>query len=404
MSDSNWGGRVTRAEISLDAVAQNVRHLARHAAPATVMTVVKADAYGHGAVAVGRMALEHGATRLAVYTVEEGVTLRRSGVSAPILVFGPFSRPEAEDIWAYRLTPTLTSLDSAARLQEQSAGRCLKYHLKLDTGLERAGIAPSDAVDFLRALSDSFPALSHEGTYTHFVSADEDDKAMTLRQLDLFRESIARLNRAGFPSEVTHASNSAALLDVPDARFTMVRAGIATYGYYPSDSVTRQVPLLPALQLLSEVARVHTIPAGAGVGYGHQFRATRKTKIALVPIGYGDGLPRSLGHGSGRVIVRSQVVPVIGRVSMDQITIDVTEIETVQPGDAVVLIGAQGRVEQNAEDLAKQAGTISYDILTGLLPRVPRVYVEQGAVTTPLSADREPRMPANKTVAPGIGR
>jgi alanine racemase len=170
------------------------------------------------------------------------------------------------------------------------------------------------------------------------------------------------------------------LLDLPEARFKMVRAGIATYGYYPSNHTSRGVRLVPALHLVSEVARVHTIPAGTGVGYGHEFRATRPTRIALVPIGYGDGLPRTLGHGNGRVILRSQLAPIVGRVSMDQITVDATDIDSVETGDPVVLIGAQGDLEQSAEDVGAQAGTISYDILSGLLPRVPRVYVERGTV------------------------
>jgi alanine racemase len=375
-------------------VAQNVRRLVRHAAPAAVMAVVKADAYGHGAAAVARTALQHGASWLAVYTVAEGVELRQRGANAPILVFGPFSAAEAEDIWDHRLTPTLTSLDAAARLQERSAGRETEYHLKLDTGLARAGIAPSDAVDFMRSVRSSFSSLHHTGTYTHFVSADEEDKGTTYRQISQYQESIAQLEAAGFPSALTHASNSAGLLDVPDARFTMVRTGIAIYGYYPSAVTSRRVPLVPALQLISEVIRVHEIPAGAGVGYGHQFRADRPTKIALVPIGYGDGLPRSLGHGRGRVIVRSQLAPIVGRVSMDQITVDVTGLEVVQPGDPVVLIGRQGAVEQDAEDVAGQAGTISYDILTGLMPRVPRVYVERGAVMTVSTSQR----PSTKTI------
>jgi len=191
--------------VSLDAVAQNVRRLVRHAAPAAVMAVVKADAYGHGAAAVARTALQHGASWLAVYTVAEGVELRQSGANAPILVFGPFSAAEAEGIWDHRLTPTLTSLDAAARLQERSAGREIEYHLKLDTGLARAGIAPPDAVDFMRSVRSSFSSLHHTGTYTHFVSADEEDKGATFRQISLYQESIARLEAAGFPSALTHA-------------------------------------------------------------------------------------------------------------------------------------------------------------------------------------------------------
>jgi alanine racemase len=354
--------------------------MVRHVAPADVMAVVKADAYGHGAVAVSRTAVAHGAGQLAVYTVAEAATLRRNGVTAPILVFGPFGRGEAAEIWRYGLTPTLATLDAAARLQEWSEGRTLAYHLKLDTGLSRAGIDPAEAVSLMEAVTASFPALRLEGVYTHFAAADEADKTTTLEQIRRYRRAIEDLERAGFSPGITHAANSAALLDLPNARFSMVRAGIATYGYYPSDSTDQSVPLVPALQLLSEVSRVHTIGPGSGVGYGHEFRATRPTTIALVPIGYGDGLPRTLGHGSGQIIVRSRLAPIVGRVSMDQITVDVTDVGSVECGDPVVLIGAQGDTVQSAEDLGAQAGTISYDILTGLLPRVPRVYVHGGRI------------------------
>jgi alanine racemase len=356
--------------------------MVEHVAPAEVMAVVKADAYGHGAPAVGRTALAHGASRLAVYAVGEAVNLRRSGVTAPILVFGPFAQAEAGEIWRHGLTPTLTHLEAARWLQESSKGRILHYHVKLDTGLARAGIDPAEAVSFLQAVTASFPALQLQGAYTHFAAADEADKTATLEQIRRYRQTIAAMERAGFAPTVTHAANSAALLEISDARFEMVRAGIALYGYYPSQSTQHVVPLVPALQLLSEVSRVHTIAPGAGVGYGHEFRATRPTTIALIPIGYGDGLPRTLGHGSGRVIVRSRLAPIVGRVSMDQITVDVTDIGGVERGDPVVLIGSQGDTEQTAEDVGAQAGTISYDILTGLLPRVPRVYVQGGRIVT----------------------
>jgi alanine racemase len=390
---------VTRAEVSLDAIAQNITRMCEHVAPASVMAVVKADAYGHGAITVGKTALSHGASRLAVYTVAEGVALRRSGVTAPILVFGPFGKCEAKEIWRHGLTPTLSDLNSAAWLQERSAGGVLKFHLKLDTGLCRAGIAPAHAVAFVRAVAQSFPAVRLEGAYTHFSSADEEDKTATVDQIHRFRETIVRMEREGFSCPLTHASNSAALLEIPEARFKMVRAGISIYGYYPSDSTSRDVPLVPALQLLSEVSRVHTIPPGTGVGYGHEFRATRPTTIALVPIGYGDGMPRTLGNGSGRVILRSRLAPIVGRVSMDQITVDATEIDGVQPGDPVVLIGAQGDLDQSAEELGTQAGTISYDILTGILPRVPRVYVERGAVVATLVASSQIETLAGNTTA-----
>lgn len=344
------------------------------------MAVVKADGYGHGAVAVAGAALAHGATRLAVYTPEEGVTLRAHGITAPILVFGPFTAGESRLYWRHGLTPTVTSLEAARTLQMHAGDSTLEFQLKLDTGLSRAGVDPGEAVAFLRWVARECTSLRIAGVYTHFASADELDKSTTRVQLRRFGAALDAIRAAGFAVELAHASNSAALLDVPDARFSLVRAGIATYGYYPSPHAGRAVQLTPVLQLLSEVTRVHSIPPGTGVGYGHEFRATRPTTIALVPIGYGDGLPRTLGNGSGRVLIRSRSAPIVGRVSMDQITVDVSEIDGAACGDDVVLIGAQGELEQTAEDLGAQAGTISYDILTGLLPRVPRIYVRGGAL------------------------
>lgn len=362
--------------------------MAAHVSPATLMAVVKADAYGHGAVEVGAAALSHGASQLSVYAVSEGVLLRQGGITAPILVFGPFSNGEATSLWKYNLTPTVSCLESATRLQAAANGRTLSFHLKVDTGLARAGIEPRDVVPFLRSVAQLLPDLHHAGTYTHFASADEPDKTTTQRQIRMYREVLGQMEHSGFPVGLTHTSNSAALLEVPEARFEMVRAGIATYGYYPGSHTSRTVSLVPAMQVVSEVIRVHPIAVGAGVGYGHEFRADRPTTIALVPIGYGDGLPRTLGQGVGRVLIRSHPAPIVGRVSMDQITVDVTDIEGVSVGDQVVLVGAQGQTEQSADDLAAQAGTISYDLLTGLLSRVPRVYVAAGELVPNNSGPR----------------
>jgi alanine racemase len=367
----------------LSAVASNVQSLVRHVAPARMMAVVKGDGYGHGAVMVARTALAHGADCLGVYTVSEGVTLRDAGIASSVVVFGPFTRAEVDAIWDQALTPTVTSVEAADRLMSRAAGRRLPVHIKLDTGLHRSGVAPEEAASLLERLS-GVTTLAPEGIYTHFASADEPDKSTTHEQIRLFTHAVATLESQGFRFAVRHASNSAATLDIPGARFDMVRCGIALYGYYPSAAVRRDVELLPALSLVSEVTRVHHIAPGTGVGYGHEFRADRTSTIALVPIGYGDGLPRSLGHGRGRVLIGGEPAPIVGRVSMDQITIDVSDIRDVRVGDAAVLIGAQGATEQSADDLAEQAGTISYDILTGLLPRVPRLYAQGEAIRSVL--------------------
>lgn len=376
-SRSGWGGRVTRAEVDLDAIAANIRSLRNRAVCGRLMAVVKANGYGHGALAVGQTALSNGAEWLGVYTVEEGVSLRQGGIEAPILVFGPFGADEATAIWDSGLTPTVTTVAAGEALQRVADGRKLPFHLKIDTGLARAGVAPEEAVPLMERLR-RFPALSPQGLYTHFASADETSKEWTRVQLSAFLATAEHLDRAGFTFSLKHAANSAAILDLPETHLDMVRAGISTYGYYPSTEVKKTVALQPALRLLSAVSRVHGARAGTGVGYGHEFRCPRDSTIALVPIGYGDGLPRSLGRGHGRVIIRGRFAPIVGRVSMDQITVDVTDIAEVCIGDAVTVIGGQDGVEQSAEDVGAQAGTISYDILTGLLPRVPRLYTRGG--------------------------
>ncbi|MDQ2742808.1 MAG: alanine racemase [Chloroflexota bacterium] len=374
LNSESWTGRVTRAEIDLDAIAFNVRSLCSLLSGAELMAVVKGNAYGHGAVAVARTALDHGATRLGVYTMGEGVELRQAGIHCPVLVFGPFQRDEARDACRYDLTPTISSIEGGEMLQRHTTGRPIRFHLKIDTGLHRSGVSAAEATDLLHGLQQ-FPSLQREGLYTHFACADEPERDCTSAQLSLFLRTARELEAAGFAFPLKHAANSAATLSRTDTHLDLVRAGISLYGYYPSSEIPPVGPLHPALSLRSRVARVHSIPAGAGVGYGNAFVAQRRTYIALAPVGYGDGLPRSLGDGRGRVLVHGTAAPIVGRVSMDQITVDVTEIENVVEGDDVVLIGAQGESLQDAAQLAAQAGTISYDILTGLLPRVPRRYV-----------------------------
>jgi len=390
VNSERWTGRVTRAEIDLDAIAFNVRSLCALLSSAELMAVVKGNAYGHGAVAVAHTALEHGATRLGVYTMAEGVELRRAGIRCPILVFGPFQWDEARDACLYDLTPTINSIAAGEMLQRYATDRPIRFHVKIDTGLHRSGVTASDAADLLGGLQQ-FPALQREGLYTHFACADEPSRDCTSAQLALFLRTAHELETAGFSFPLKHAANSAATLSRPDTHLGLVRTGISLYGYYPSSEIPPTAPLRPALSLHSQVARVHTIATGEGVGYGFAFVARRRTCIALAPVGYGDGLPRSLGNGRGTVLVHGAAVPIMGRVSMDQITVDVTDIGDVVAGDEVVLIGAQGEGLQDAAQLAAQADTISYDILTGLLPRVPRRYAG------------DPRLVARATGVPHLG-
>lgn len=365
--------RHTRAIVELDRLEANVRALCRLANPSDVMVVVKANAYGHGAVPVAKAALAAGASWLGVYTVEEGAELRAAGLKCPILVFGPFTEQEAERLVNTELTPTITTPVAGEWLARAAQERPVRFHLKIDTGLHRSGVAPEDAPSLLGRLA-RFPRLIPEGIYTHFASADEPDSSVTERQLRCFLEVTGRLRADGFTFRLRHAANSAAALAFPESRLSLVRCGIATYGYDPTPDRTSGVPLQPVLSLVSRVTRVHDIKPDEGVGYGHEFRATRSSRIVLAPVGYGDGLPRALGNGRGRVILRSRLAPIVGRVSMDQITIDATNVPEVTLDDPVVIIGSEGAVTQTAEDVALQAGTIGYEILTRLMPRVSRVY------------------------------
>jgi alanine racemase len=377
VSTADWGGRSTRAEINLDVIAANVRELKRLVQPALLLVVAKADGYGHGSVPVARAALGAGADRIGVYTVDEAIALRLAGISAPILVFGPFSNAEARLIWDHNLTPMISSYEGALALQEHSGGRRLRYHLKIDTGLKRAGVEPENVLPFVAKLS-GFPSLEGEGVFTHFARADEKAKHSTVSQFDNFRQAVQRLEEAGYSFPLKHAANSSAILDLPATYLDMVRSGISVYGYYPSGEVGRTVPLHPALSLVSSISRIHNVAKGTGVGYGHEFVCKHEATIALVPIGYGDGLPRTFGLTNGSVLVNGQPVPVVGRVSMDQITIDVSKAGKVHLGGPVTLIGEQDGTVQTADDMARQTSTINYDILTGLLPRVPRLYVRDG--------------------------
>jgi alanine racemase len=379
VSTADWGGRTTRAEIHLDAIRDNVRVMRAAIAATEFLAVVKSDGYGHGAVAAGRAAIQGGATRLGVYTVDEGVSLRRAGLTAPILVFGPFTAGEALEICAYNLTPTITTIEAARTLAAAAEGQPRMVHIKLDTGLTRNGVLPEDALPLLNVVSE-LAGLVPEGIFTHFARSDEADKTSTETQFRRFTEAVSFLADHGHTFALHHVAASGAVHDLRHMHLDMIRSGISVYGYYPSDEVSRTIPLRPALHLVSTISRVHVAQPGTGVGYGHEFVCDRPTPIALVPIGYGDGLPRTFGRGNGRVLIGGQSVPVVARVSMDQITVDVSGLDHVHVGDEAVLIGQSEDAVQTADDLAQQTGTINYDILCGIMPRVPRIYVDGGAI------------------------
>jgi alanine racemase len=365
------------AEVSLDAVRANVRALRVLVAPATVCAVVKADGYGHGAVAVSRAAVEAGAACLAVALVEEGVQLREAGIDAPILVLSEPVPAAAETVVAHRLTPvvyTATGIDALAKAASTLGARDpVAVHLKVDTGMHRVGCTPEDAVDLAAHVVDR-PELVLAGVCTHFAVADEPENDYTEMQRRTFEGVLAALRAQGLPTGTVHASNTAGAIAVPGARYDMVRVGIGIYGIAPAPALAGRVDLVPALSVKARVSHVQTLPAGTRVSYGLRYETERATRVATVPIGYADGVPRELPHRGGTVLIAGTRVPIAGTVTMDQLLVDVGDLN-VSVGDEVVLLGSQGDEFIGAEEWAELMETIAYTVVCGVGPRVPRRYV-----------------------------
>jgi alanine racemase len=361
------------AEIDLDAVRDNLAALRHAAAPAGVLAVVKANAYGHGAVPVARAALEAGAWGLGVATVDEGVELRRAAVTAPVLVLGSLRPEETDRAVAHELRVTVSEagVAEAANRSAAARGTTARLHLKVDTGMGRIGVPQHDA----RALARRLTALAHavlEGVYTHFASADDIDVGASAAQLERFREALAALERDGIRPPLRHAANSAATLALPASHFDLVRCGIALYGIAPAPHLRGQATLRPAMRVRARVVHRKRVPAGTPIGYGGVYRAPRETTIATLPIGYADGYPRLAGE-HGTVLLRQRRVPIAGRISMDQITVDAGDTP-VELGDAVELWGDGIPVE----DVADAAHTIAYEVLARTARRLPRIYLVGG--------------------------
>ncbi len=361
------------AEIDLDAIRDNLAALRRAAAPAAVLAVVKGNAYGHGAVPVARAALDAGAWGLGVATVDEGVELRRAGIAAPVLVLSSLLPDEAGRAVAHDLALTVSDdrvADAAAR-SAGATGRTARLHLKVDTGMGRIGAAPHDAVALARRLA-ALPHAVLEGCATHFAAADAVDLGSAEAQLELFRGVLDALDRSAIRPVWRHAANSAATLALPASHFNLVRCGIALYGVAPAPHLRGRAPLRPAMRVRARVVHRKRVPAGTAVGYGGTYRAPRETTIATLPIGYADGYPRLAGD-RGTVLIGDARLPIAGRISMDQITVDAGDTP-VDVGDAAELWGAGLPVD----DVAEAAQTIAYEVLARTARRLPRVFLEHG--------------------------
>jgi alanine racemase len=369
------GRRWAEAVVDLGAVSHNVGVLRRAVAPAAVWAVVKANGYGHGAVPVARAALNAGAEGLCVALVSEGEQLREAGLSAPILVLSEQPPALADRMVQHRLTPTLYSSAAVEAMAEAvaRAGQVgVPVHVKVDTGMHRAGADPVAVPAVLAALGGAGPRLRLAGLYTHLASADDPASGVTQWQLERFSNVLASVVPR---PPLVHAANSAGALAHPSARLDLVRSGIALYGIEPGPGVARlATELRPALTLTSRVSFVRRVAAGEGVSYGLTRRLERPTTLAVVPIGYADGVPRRLGNAERLVLLRGVPRTVAGVVTMDQLMLDCGDDE-VAVGDEVVLLGAQGQHRVRPEDWASRLGTIGYEIVCGLSARVPRRYV-----------------------------
>jgi len=371
--------RRTVCEVNLSNIENNIRGLqSKLDENVGFMAVVKADAYGHGIVPVSRKALSSGAHWLGVAIPEEGQLLREEGIKAPILVLGPVSSDAAEDVVTYNLRPAVFRQDTIEALEKsgKKANRKVYIHLKIDTGMNRIGVrGDRELRDILGFIRDCTYVVL-EGMFTHFAFSDAADKGFTMEQNRKFQEAVKYARSLGMEIPILHAANSAAIIDCPDTHYNMVRAGISIYGYYPSDEVSHEVFLRPALTWKTRIAHLKTVQSGETISYGRTFEAKDQMKIATLPVGYGDGYRRDLGN-RGSVLVRGKRAPIVGRICMDQCMIDVSHIPNVEVGDEVVLLGQQGEKWIDAEEMAKWCHTISYEILTAIGKRVPRVYVEE---------------------------
>jgi alanine racemase len=366
----------TIAEVNLEAIRANLRAIrAKVGEGVRIMAVVKANAYGHGAARVAFAALDAGADIFGVAHIEEAVELRDSGITTPILILGMSSPEEAPGIVANDVTASVCDMDLASALASSatSLGRRARIHVKVDTGMGRIGVRVDSALGFTRELS-RLPSLSVEGIFTHFPCSDEEDTEFTTGQIGSFRNMLDQLSAEGIRPPIAHSANSGAVLDYVDSYFDMVRPGLLMYGCYPSPSVGKSISVMPALTFRTRMVFIKEIDEHDSVSYGRTFRASRKTRVATIPVGYADGFIRRLSN-QGQAIVGGRRVPVIGRVCMDQTMLDISDVPNARVGDEVILYGSQLGETISVEEVAGLVETAPHDVLCAIGQRVPRVYL-----------------------------
>ncbi len=366
--------RPTRAEIRLGALRRNFRRARELAGPGVkVMCAIKANAYGHGILRVAQELVAEGTDYLGVAFLEEGIFLRRNGVDAPILVLGAINSRQIPRFLEYDLDLTIPSVEKAKAVSAAAAaaGRSARVHLKVDTGMERIGVQWHSAASFFDKVL-ALPALEIVGLFSHFATADEDLDFARL-QLERFTSTLELLRRAGVDPPFVHIANSAALVNLPESRFTMARTGICLYGYEPTPLARGGFE--PVMRLMSKVAYFKIVRANTGVSYGLTWRAPEDTRVVTIPIGYGDGYSRALSN-QGLVVIRGKTYPVVGRICMDQLMVNIGPQGEAQNGDDVLLFGVRGEDRVDAELLCERLGTIPYELTSLISARVPRIYVE----------------------------
>ena len=376
------------AEIDLDAIAFNIQSIRKKVGPGTkIIGIVKADAYGHGAEEVSKVLLENGADCLGVAILEEGIALRKSGVKVPILELGYTSDAKMDEAVKYDIIQTVFSCRSAEKISQEAKKqqKNAQIHIKVDTGMGRLGFFPSpESVEEIWKIS-KLPNVEIDGMYTHFSTADEENKDFTWSQKEKFDWMIEALKTRGLSIAHCHCANSAGIVDFDTLTYDMVRPGIILYGLYPSSAVHKEnLPLRPAMSLKTHISFIKSVEPQTPIGYGREFVTERKSVIATVPVGYGDGFQRGMAKG-GRVLVGGCYAPVVGRVCMDQFMIDITHIPHVQIDDEVVIIGKQGKNEITADEIAGVMGTICYETVCLVSKRVPRVYKKDGQIIKTVS-------------------
>ena len=379
MSTEKEGYNRIYAGINIDNLRYNVKTMKSLVKPdMKVLLVIKADAYGHGSVEVAKRTLDI-ADYFGVATIDEAVELRNAGIETPILIIGYTDRDNYDKLIAYNITQAVYDVEECRILSELalSKGKKAKVHIKVDTGMSRIGFLTDDNGVNEAAKLKELEGLDIEGIFTHYAKADEFDKTAALGQKEKFKWFIDELEKKGMRFAIKHIDNSAGTMELKDNEFDMIRLGIVTYGLYPSDEVDKSVIIKPVMSLVAHIAHIKTLPAGVGVSYGWTFVTDKETRIATVTVGYADGYPRAQS-GRGRVIIHGKYAPILGRVCMDQIMVDVTDIPEAKLRDEVILIGSSEDACITVEEVAEPAASFNYELVCNIARRVPRVYYEEG--------------------------